>query len=83
MKMWSAGIGLLFLVVVGCSGEKKAEPVSTDCASSAACAEKGECTEQNGVCIVGSAADCKNSKVCKTQGWCGVSDVGGVRACKP
>ena len=83
MKMWSVGFALVFGFVVGCSSEKKAEPVSTGCASSPACAEKGECTEQDGKCVVGSAEDCKNSEVCKTQGWCGVSDVGGVRACKP
>ena len=74
---------MLVLFVVGCKGEKKAEVVAADCASSPACKEFGECTEQNGQCVVGSAKDCAQSKVCKTQGWCSQTDVGGKRACKP
>ena len=76
-------ICILVLFIVGCKSEKKEEVVATDCASSPACKESGECTDENGQCVVGSANDCAQSKVCKTQGWCSVTDVGGKRACKP
>lgn len=79
---------ILWLMFIGaacmaCSSDKPEVPVSTDCASSAACKESGQCTDENGTCVVGSQADCQASKVCKTQGWCAVTTVGGIRACKP
>lgn len=78
-------VGLMSLgLMLGCGGSKKEGPVVPEtCATSAGCKEDGQCTDENGICVVGSQADCQQSKKCKTQGWCAVTTVGGVRACKP
>lgn len=41
-----------------------------NCSASAACYAKGFCTRVNGVCAVGSDADCQQSNICHMSGQC-------------
>lgn len=56
--------GLCSLIAEGCAA------TGQDCLGALACKSIGECTVENGKCVVGSHSDCTNADVCRSDGKC-------------
>ena len=56
----------------GSAGEGGAGGAGDWCEDTAACHAIGQCTydPEFGGCVVGDDADCQQSEICETQGWC-------------